>query len=237
MNLRVTKVSGDYVQGSFGLLPLAGERARAALYFSGVVGSKSFDGNLELARWYLRAALSEFRSIFDLVGTDFKSLGLAAQWKRSPQRALIDADPIVSVLRKVRDFVIHSALIVGEAKTFKVVSSQRPAAGVSDMPAIVIEPLDRVALASYRGKDELSQFDENTLSAFNEHARRWPADMLVHIAVYRTSEPLAVFLAANRKNESLPAHQFGPVQAALRTTCTGRLFRTLERIYAASTTG
>jgi hypothetical protein len=66
------------------------------------------------------------------------------------------------------------------------------------MPAIVIEPLDRIALASGRGKDELSQFDDNTLSVFNDHARKWPADLLVHIAVYRTSEPLAAFISANR---------------------------------------
>lgn len=201
MKLPVTKVSGDYVQASFDLLPLAGERARAALHFSGIVGSKSYDGNLELARWYLRAALSEFRSIFDLLNTDLKSFGLTTQWKRSPQRTLLEADPIVSVLRKVRDFAIHSALIVGEAKTFKVVSSQQSAVAASDMPAIIIEPLDRVALASSRGKDELSQIDENALSVFNEHARRWPADMLVHIAVYRTSQPLAMFLAVNRKNK------------------------------------
>lgn len=104
MTIRITTVSGDYVQGSFGLLPRAGERARAALYFSRVVGSKSFDGNLELARWYLRAALSEFRSIFDLLSADFKSEGIATQWKRSPQKAFIEADPIIAVLRKVRDF-------------------------------------------------------------------------------------------------------------------------------------
>lgn len=200
MKSRVTTVSGDYVQGSFGLLPLAGERARAALYFSRFVGSTSFDGKLELARWYLRAALSEFRSIFDLLGTDLKSMGLAAQWKRSSQQALIDTDPIVAVLRKVRDLAIHSATIVGEQKTFKVVSSQYPAVGPSDMPSIVIEPLERTALALGRGKDELSKFDENMLAVFNEYACKWPADMLVHIAVYRTSESLALFLAAHRKN-------------------------------------
>jgi hypothetical protein len=199
MKFRKTAVSGDYVQGSFGLLPLAGERARAALYFSRVVGSKSFDGNLELARWYLRAALSEFRSIFDLLVTHFKSMDLVVQWKRSTQIKLINDDPIVAVLRKVRDFALHSDTIVGEPKTFKVFSPQRPEDGSSDMPAIVIEPLDRKALASSRGKDELSQFDDNTLSIFNDHARKWPADMLVHIAVYRISENIAEFLAVNRR--------------------------------------
>lgn len=131
---------------------------------------------------------------------DFKSLGLAAQWKRSPEKALFDADPIVAVLRKVRDFAIHSANIVGEPKTFKVISSQDPGDGTSDMPAIIIEPLNRAKLTASRGKDELSQFDDSALSVFNEQARHWPANMLVHIAVYRTSEPLARFLAANRKD-------------------------------------
>lgn len=199
MTLRATTVTDDYVQGSFDLLTLAGERARAALYFSRFVGLESFDGNLELARWYLRAALSEYRSIFDLLSADFKSLDLDVQWKQSPQRAIIDADPIIAVLRKVRDFAIHSTAIVGEPKIFKVVSSQYSEAAESDMPAIIIEPLDRITFASGRGKAELSKFDNKTLSIFNDHARKWPADMLVHIAVYRASEHLAVFLAANQR--------------------------------------
>ncbi len=195
----MTTVSGDYVQGSFSLLEHAGERARAALYFSRFVGAKSFDGNLELARWYLRAALSEFRSIFDLLGIDLKSLGLATQWKCSPHRSQVDSDPIVSVLRKVRDFAVHSQVIVGEQKTFRVVSP-RSADVVSDLPSIVIEPLNRSVLKTSRGKDELNQFNDESLAVFNEQASNWPADLLVHIAVYRMSEYLAAFLSTNRRN-------------------------------------
>jgi hypothetical protein len=149
----------------------------------------------------LRAALSEFRSIFDLFGVDLKDLALAAQWKRSAHRAHMDSDPIVAVLRKVRDFAIHSEVITGDPKTFKV-SSPESTATPTDMPAIVIESLDRSALAHTRGKDELSEFDDETLGVFNDHARHWPADLLVHIAVYRTSEYLAAFLSAHHKNGS-----------------------------------
>jgi len=198
MTLRVTTVSGDYVQGSFSLLEHAGERARATLYFSRFVGTESFDGNLELARWYLRAALSEFRSILDLIGTDLKSLALSAQWKGSPQRLQVEEDPLISVLRKIRDFAIHSQVIVGEQKTFRVVSSGGRDV-VSDLPAVVIEPLNRSALKARRGKDELSQFTDEHLAVFNQHASNWPADLLVHIAVYRMSEYLAAFLSANRQ--------------------------------------
>ena len=200
MRLRATTVSGDYVQGSFNLLPCAGERARAALYFSRLVGSKSFEGNLELARWHLRAALSEFRSIFDLLNADLKAKGLASQWKRSSHKASMESDPVIAVLGKVRDFAIHSENIVGEERTFKVVSPGDPAAVAAEMPAIVIECLDRAALKLARGKDELSEFDDETLREFNKQASNWPADILIHIAVYRTSEYLAAFLSPNTKN-------------------------------------
>lgn len=202
MRLRATTVSGDYVHGSFNLLPCAGERARAALYFSRIVGSKSFEGNLELSRWYLRAALSEFRSIFDLINADLKAKGLASEWKKSVHKESMESDPIVAVLRKVRDFAIHSGNIVGEARTFKVVSPGEPATVAADMPAIVIEGLDRATLKLARGKDELSEFDDETLHEFNKQASSWPADLLVHIAVYRTSEYLAAFLSPNAKNAS-----------------------------------
>lgn len=70
------------------------------------------------------------------------------------------------------------------------------------MPAIVFEALNREKLATSRGGDELSNFDDSALSDFNELARQWPADLLIHIAVYRTSLLLASFIAENRKNES-----------------------------------
>ncbi len=190
MASRTTVISGDYVQGSFGLLPLAGERARAALHFSQLLGSTSFEENLEQARWYLRASLSEFRSIFDLLNSDLKSLGVAAQWKQSPYKAALEADATVAVLRKVRDFAIHSAIIRGVPKTFTV-STPGEKDPPSKMPSIVIEPLSRNTLEMRR---ELTSFDDATLTSFNDQSRHWPADLLVHIAIYRSSEPIACFL-------------------------------------------
>ncbi|HEY1181009.1 MAG TPA: hypothetical protein VGE56_01795 [Rhodocyclaceae bacterium] len=198
MKLRPSVVSADYVQGSFDLLPGAHDRARAALYFSVLIGSKSFEGDMESSRWHLRAALSEFRSIFDLLNGDLKTLGLHTQWDRSTYKQQMESDSIVAVLRKVRDFAIHSKTIVGSAKTFGI-SSLDSGAASGDMPGIVIEPVDRKAFALAGGKDELSKFDDDTLREFNEQASCWPADMLIHIAVYRTSEYLSAFLNANGK--------------------------------------
>ena len=190
------RASGDYVQGSYGLLPHAGDRARAALYFARLLGSISASGSLQLARWHLRAALSEYRSIFNVLGRDLRDLKLHQLWEQSEQKKLLDDDALVSVMRKVRDFAIHSTIIQGEAKTFRVTSSE-PSAPVSELSAVVIEPLSRAAPEMKR---EIQRFDDETLTFFNREAANWPADLLVHIAVYRSSEPIAQFLRSHARD-------------------------------------
>jgi len=198
MAVATTRVSGDYVQGSFGLLTLSGERARASLFFARQVGVHAHEQNFELARWYLRAALSEFRSIFDLLNADLKSMQLSTQWKRSEYKGQLEADPIVSILRKVRDFVVHSAQVKGIEKNFVAVFPDGYPERRQDMPSLVIDPLDRQALTEKRGNDEFRNFSDQDLDCFNTEARRWPADLLIHIAVYKASIPLSGFLATSR---------------------------------------
>lgn len=187
------RVSGDYVQGSYALLPHAGDRARAALHFARLLGSVSATGDLQLARWYLRASLSEYRSSFDLLNKDLRQLNALEAWEQSPQKLEFEDDAIVCVMRKVRDFAVHSATIQGEPKTFRV-SSPESHGPVSELSAVVIEPLSRSTPAMKR---EIERFDDETLSFFNVQAARWPADLLVQIAVYRSSEHLAGFLRAH----------------------------------------
>ena len=183
-------VSADYVQGSFNLLPRAGERARAALYFAQILGSKSSDSEFEIARRYLRASLSEFRSIFDVINLDFKDRGLKSKWDKSIQLACLDAEPIVLLLRKVRDFAIHSETIKGSGKIFRV-SGPNGDSPITEMPAIVIEPLSKLNPEMARN---LSHFSTETISAFNEIVKRWPADFVIQHAIHRASQPIAAFL-------------------------------------------
>lgn len=195
MSAATTIVSADYVQGSFGLLPRAGERARASLYFARILGSKSFDGEFEVARRYLRASLSEFRSIFDLINVDLKAEGLKSKWDKSLQLGYLNAEPIVSVLRKVRDFAIHLETIRGSEKIFKV-SGPNLESPVSEMSTIVIEPLSKSNPEMARN---ISHFSTETIETFNEIVKRWPADLVIQAAVYRASQPLAMFLKQEHK--------------------------------------
>jgi hypothetical protein len=187
---------GDYAQGSFDLLPLAGERARGALFFAGYLRTAAVDhDNLDVARRYLRAALSEFRSVFDLLGADFKVLGMATLWSRSPQYAEMEADPLVTLLRKVRDFAIHSSVVTGVPRTFKVGLINERTHRVVDMNSIVIDPLVRGGRVNH-----MRAISDTALADFNDIAHKMPADMVLQVAVYRTSEYLAEFLAKHPRD-------------------------------------
>jgi hypothetical protein len=190
------RVSGDYAQGSFNVLTLSGERARASLFFARQLGIHAHEQNFELARWHLRASLSEFRSIFDLLNADLRSMQLSKQWERSPFKSALETDPIVSILRKVRDFAVHSERIKGIEKNFVAVFPADFPERRQDMPSLVIDPLDRKALAK-GGSDELRHFSDDELISFNTEAARWPADLLIHIAIFKASIPLRGFLSAS----------------------------------------
>jgi hypothetical protein len=101
-----------------------------------------------------------------------------------------------NILRKVRDFAVHSARVRGIEKNFVAVFSADYPERRQDMPSLVIDPLDRQVLAKGRGNDDLKDYSDDDLHSFNDQAAHWPADLLIHIAIYKASIPLRGFLSA-----------------------------------------
>ena len=112
----IQTVAGDYVQGSFTFLPHAGERARAALFFLRQIDLQAREGKEDIARWNFRAAMSEFRSIFDLLPVDLRTEGLDKPWGRSTFKSEIDSFPLIVILIKIRNFAVHTAHVRGISK-------------------------------------------------------------------------------------------------------------------------
>jgi len=190
----IQTVSGDYVQGSFLLLPLSGERASAALFFARSIDSHARGGAVDVARWYFRAAVSEFRSIFDLLPADLKADGLSQQWDHSLFKKDLEAYPLVSVLIKVRNFAVHSALVRGFDKDFSITVLGDGPERREDIPAIFIEPLSRQLL----GRD-INDIPDEDLAWFNRQIKMWPAHFLIQEAIYQASIRLHNFLASARR--------------------------------------
>lgn len=191
----IQTVSADYVQGSFALLPLAGERARGALFFAREIDAHMRKQELKIARRYFRAALSEFRSIFDLLSADFRDQadGLSQQWGRSCFKLQLESQPLVCVLRKVRDFAVHSSLVTGTAKQFVVTVLGQGPEREESIASLFIDHLERTTLGRYG-----SDLAVDHVEWFNHQATFWPAHLLIQEAVYQTSMPLQNFLARRR---------------------------------------
>lgn len=191
----IRAVSGDYVQGSFTLLPQSGERASAALFFARLIDSHARGRAVEVARWYFRAAISEFRSTFDLLPADLRTDGLSQQWDRSEFKTQLEAYPLISILKKVRNFAVHSVHVRGFGKDFPVTVLGDGPERQEDIPSIFVETLDRGVLGR-----EINDVSDEDLIWFNRQIAMWPAHLLIQEAIYQTSIPLHNFLATARRS-------------------------------------
>ncbi len=191
----IQTVSGDYVQGSFTLLPTSGERASAALFFARLIASSARDGSIDVARWYFRPSVSEFRSIFYVLPVDLKVDGLSQQWDRSPFKQVLDAHPLITVLKKVRNFAVHSVHVRGFGKNFSVTVLGNGPERQEDISSIFIEPLNRQVVGR-----EIDDVSDEDLAWFNRQIAVWPAHLLVQEAIYQVSIPLHNFLATTRRS-------------------------------------
>lgn len=190
----IQTISGDYVQGSFTLLPLSGERAGSALFFARLMDSHAREGETKLAQRFFRAAVSEFRSIFDLLPADWKAAGLSHEWVRSGFKTELEAHPLIAVLIKVRNFAVHSARVQGFGRDFSVTVFGDGAERREDIPSIFIDSLDRQELGR-----ELKDIPEESLEWFNRQIQHWPAQLIVQEAVFQASIPIRNFLATTRR--------------------------------------
>ena len=83
-------IGNSYVQGSYQLLAESADRVRASLYFAELCEKEANKNNEKISRWYYRACLSEFKSIFDVLNSDFKNIGVSKIWKQSEFKNVLD---------------------------------------------------------------------------------------------------------------------------------------------------
>lgn len=189
---------GGYIEGSFTLLRLSGERADAALFFAGLIDSHARGAAVDVARWYLRAAVSEFRSVFDLLPADLRQYDISNKWARSQFKQELDAHILVSILKKIRNFTVHSRHVRGVDRAFSLIVLSEGAEHQESIPSIFIEPLNRQA----HGREIASVSDEE-LTWFNRQTTIWPAHLLIQEAIYQTSILLRNFLVVSQSHTKL----------------------------------
>ncbi len=190
----INVISNNYAQGSYQLLRESFDRARASVYFADLCSKESNNKNENKSRWYYRASLSEFKSIFDVLPTDFKNIGLAKIWKRSEFKNTLDSNVLITVLSKARDLAIHSASLKGNHKNivWQYMNENEPIP--IEHYSLFFNEINREML-----NDKASYITQEQLNWFNKQSKEWPAYLLVREAIYQSSYPVANFLTVNHK--------------------------------------
>lgn len=181
---------------SIQVLPSALDRIRAVDYHCNLMVTHCSQRDFDHARWQFRGALSEFKSIFDVVKSDFKNLGLIRAWKEdNPFSRNIENSPLIKILRRVKDFAVHTVSVTGDARNFNYVSARAGGQKKSSRSLMFIRPVSRKQ-ASHELPRTVST-DE--LLWFNRQVELWPAHLLLQEGVFLVYVEFRNFLIATRK--------------------------------------
>jgi hypothetical protein len=182
-------IGGSFDYGKLKVLPHCYDRIMAALFFCEKLENKITNKQVEIAKWYFRAALSEFKSIFDVLGADMKATDIKKVWDRSCIREDLEKQPLVKVLKKARNLTLHSVKIRGRSKVFSVISIDASGQRPRSLAGLFLDPI---------GTNEMT-ISEQQLRWFNNQAARWPVHLLIRHALFDVSWAINNFLVLHNK--------------------------------------
>ncbi len=188
-------IGSDYVQGSYLLLTESADRVRAALYFAELCENEANKNNEKTSRWYYRASLSEYKSIFDVLKDDFKNMGVAHIWKRSEFKEDLNTNVLITVLSKARDLAIHSSSLKGNHKKNLWQYLSEKGETPIEHNSIFFDEIKKDML-----NNNASYITKENIDWFNKQSERWPAYLLIREAIFQSSVPIANFLTVNHKH-------------------------------------
>jgi hypothetical protein len=189
----IRAAGADLIQPSYSTLKNCDERRRACLYFLNGIDTISSDGPDEERAWQLRAALMSFRSIFDVLNTDLKSLGYKKDWDNSEFKHQLDTDPLIRPLYRIRDFAVHTADCISHERERAITVFVRKQPIDLKRHQLYINPISD---ADWR-RNVLGLHDDFRIW-FNRQCDQVPATWLVREAIHRSSAPLAAFITTHR---------------------------------------
>lgn len=188
-------IGSSYTNGSYQLLRESADRVRAALYFADLCSKEANENNIKLARWYYRATLSEFKSIFEVLCSDFKRMKINKIWQKSEFKNQFDSNPLIKILNKARDLAIHTVMLPGSHIAITVQFIDQNGERPVEQNCIFFDEIDRTMF-----KEKASYISDAELKWFNKQAKQWPVNLLVREAIYQSSVPIANFLTTNHKH-------------------------------------
>ena len=190
MTLRDIKtISGDFVNGSFNLLPISFDRVKATKYFCSKIQELTSLNDDVHAKWYFRAALGEFKSAIDSIGADIKQLNGSNTWKGSSCENEMYNQVLIKILTRVRNFTVHSSRITGDFKNYFIERIEGTNSNIEEWRSLFIDHLDKKQ--NVKG---ISGVTQEELDWFNRQSEKWPANLIIHSAIFEASKFIRAFI-------------------------------------------
>jgi hypothetical protein len=200
-------IGGSFDYRKLKVLPHCHDRIMAAFFFCEKLEKHITNQQVELAKWYFRAALSEFKSIFDVIGADMKAAEVKKVWDRSCIKEDLEKQPLVKVLKKARDLALHTVKIRTQSKVFPVITIGDFGYHPRKLAALFLDPIST---------NEVT-ISEHHLKWFNKQAARWPAHLLIRHVLFDVSWAINNFLMLQGGKGNILGHSnFPPTKLHVR---------------------
>jgi len=188
-------VSGNIAYDKIQALPSTLDRIEAINYHCKSIENYCFSQDFQKAKWHFRSALSEFKSVFDVIKYDLKGLQLHKIWnKDNIFYQNLDNSMILKIMKKTRDLAVHSAHINGKVRKFYYKALDNDGEHQMTPELIFIDPIDK------NFSKDLKHLTDNEIIWFNRQIQFWPAHFIIKEALFITYVELRNFLAVNNED-------------------------------------
>jgi hypothetical protein len=171
-----TKLS-DPIEARLSRLPLTLERTRSAVMFAEMATRKTEEW---IAAAYLRAALTEFCSMEEVLKNEFPN--------GSPYSLVRSSNPLLHLLELIRHLNIHVRSVKAERLALPVTMGEH----TFDLDVYIVSDLDPADLATLRnGKHYSSQDLSKMVDWFVKSQHYWGAGYIIRVGVEAFAEEIA----------------------------------------------
>ncbi|MDA8433182.1 MAG: hypothetical protein M0Z60_09505 [Nitrospiraceae bacterium] len=192
-------IGGDLDYGKIEILPYVYDRTKSIFYHHNLI--EQFCSSLEFSKatWHFRSALSEFKSIFDVLAYDLRKLQLDKIWQSSQVSQNLEKDVLIKVLKKTRDLAIHTAYIKGDKRRFCFTVLDGSGERYRSDERIFIDPINRYHCKRDGSGKKSTSLTNEEIEWFDRQTHFWPAHLIIEEALFCTCVELINFLTVNQK--------------------------------------
>jgi len=152
-----------------------------------------YEGESLYAKRLIRASLSEFKSSFDCLNSDLRSIGKKEIWDRSAYSKQLEQDFVLRIIRNARDLSVHSNKSKARfrSSTLRVISPE--GSHISTVSSIYFDKLEME-----HDRTTLSRFTKCEIEKMQGIFEDFPCFMILSEGYKRISIILENFLADNK---------------------------------------